>query len=177
MPYACVSSCRPTARVCTGRRSKPQPGSTTSRSIARSKFVQTIDGTSTMQTWTCSSYQGEPGLTLEVETCAADGVWQTAILYASSSLPASERDWRKRIRSLAPGATERLVFPRPVPAPQWGFHWKARVRLRAVYEYGAKQSFDLQTGTPMNYPECLGEMAAIPPFNVTSEWIERELEP
>jgi hypothetical protein len=147
-------------------------------SIGRAvRFVQTIDGTSTMRNWTCLASEGEPALTLEVETCGADGAWQSAILYTASSLPPSERDWRKRIRSLAPGATARLVFPRPVPTPQWDFHWKTRVRLRAVYEYRALPSVDPRTGTAMNYPECLGEMAAIPPFKVTSEWIERELEP
>ena len=118
----------------------------------------------------------EPLLLLRVNQLEPDGRWLPIPLRSSPRPVPVERDWRRRIARIEPGGTIRLSSGRELAPRIQERAATNRVRIHASYAYLATPYRENGT-VPWRFPDCLGSMAAVPPFSLRSEWIEVELLP
>jgi hypothetical protein len=118
----------------------------------------------------------EPVVAIDVQRLRDDGDWIPVRVFGQPRPKAFEADWRRRVRAIEPKERRELSPSRALVAPSTALDPPLRVRLRARYAYRALPRLP-EPGTKIRYPDALGDMADVPPFTLTSDWIEVDLLP
>jgi hypothetical protein len=138
-------------------------------------FVAVDAGELTMP-WDKGWGMSEPLLTIDVERLREDGAWIGIDVHGRPRPLPKEPDWRRRVRSVAPNAWVELSSSRPLGGPSVSLEAPLHVRMRARYFYRALPGLP-EPGRKVRYPDAIGDMAGVPPFTLTSDWIEVDLIP